>query len=300
MSNSYISIVVTTRNDNYGENMLQRLNMFIKSLDYYQSLYPNLFELVIVEWNPPESSASLSTIIPDCKNLPIRIITVPPEHHNKLGIKRSLAEWPAKNVGLRRAKSPFVLIANPDILLSPALVESLAARNLSDDVIYRCDRYDFNGDGINDIIPSDYTNWAMSKIFKLHGMYGAQSISVDIDLALSNNKLPVSRFDENTIHTNGAGDFMLIAKDSAIRVGGFYEGLKCQGHGDSVSMYRFIKANIAHGIFEFPCFTLHHDHDRNILPPPYDIEAVLNTAHDTNNSDWGLDSVLLLERNNGL
>lgn len=300
MNNPYISVVVTTRNDNYGENMAQRLNMFISGLDYYQSLHPHLFELVIVEWNPPPSSESLSSIIPTCNNLPIRIITVSPEYHNKLGIKRSLAEWPAKNVGLRRTRSPFVLIANPDILLSKELVESLAIRNLSDDVIYRCDRYDFDGNGISTIEPAQYTSWALSRIFKFHGMVGAQSATVDVDLNASDNQLPISYFDENTVHTNGAGDFMLIAKDTAVRVGGFYEGAKCQGHGDSVSMYRFIKENISHGVFAFPCFTLHHDHDRNILPPPYDITAVLNASHEPSDPEWGLNNIELAEWNNGL
>lgn len=298
--NSYISVVVTTRNDNYGENMEQRLRMFVNSLEMYQQKYSDLFELIIVEWNPPDNNLPIHSIIPECSALPIRVITVSSEYHNKLGIKRPLAEWPAKNVGLRRARSPFILIANPDILLSKALVESLAMRNLSENVIYRCDRYDFDGNGINTIEPVQYTTWAMPRVFKFHGMVGAQSTAVDVNLAESNNQLPTSYFDENTVHTNGAGDFMLIAKDTAIRAGGLYEGIKCQGHGDSVSMYRFIKENVSHGVFEFPCFVLHHDHDRNILPPPYDIVSVLNAAQDPSDPGWGLNDIELAEWNNGL
>ena len=64
MTNPYISVVVTTRNDNYGENMRRRLDMFVQGLDQCQQKYPGLFELVIVEWNPPKDQQSLSTIIP--------------------------------------------------------------------------------------------------------------------------------------------------------------------------------------------------------------------------------------------
>lgn len=296
----YISVVVTTRNDNYGENMSQRLNMFVKSLDFYASQYRDLFELLIVEWNPPVETAPLHTILPSCSNLPIRIITVPPVYHGELKIRRPLAEWPAKNVGLRRVNSPFVLIANPDVIFTPSLVASLAKRSLSQDVVYRCDRYDFDGHGIDTVDPENYVDWAVNKTFRMHGMRGAQSISYDITPGTDLTDFPVSNFDETTVHTNGAGDFMLISTETAIKADGFYGGNKCPGHCDSVSMYRFIRQNICHGVFEFPCFTLHHDHDRNNLPPPYDYYEVIATAHDVCDPNWGLKDIELAEWNNGI
>lgn len=297
---AYISIIVTTRNDNYGENMTQRLNMFVKSLDLYAARYPDLFELLIVEWNPPSDQSPLHTVLPICSHLPIRVITVPSIHHEKLGIRRPLAEWPAKNVGLRRANSPFVLITNPDVIFTPSLVESLAAKNLSHDVVYRCDRYDFDGQGIDIVDSANYVDWAVSKTFRMHGMRGAQSISFDITPGTRLEDLPVSFFDKNTVHTNGAGDFMLISTETAINADGFYGGNKCPGHCDSVSMYRFIRQGISHGVFEFPCFTLHHDHDRNNLPPPYDYYEVIATAHDVCDPNWGLKDIELDEWNNGI
>lgn len=296
--NPYISVVVTTRNDNYGENMEQRLRMFVNSLEMYQQKYSDLFELIIVEWNPPSETAPLHTILPVCSHLPIKVISVPYIHHEKLNIRRPLAEWPAKNVGLRRATSPFVLVTNPDVILTPSLVESLAAKNLSHDVVYRCDRYDFDGQGIDTVDPENYVDWAVSKIFRMHGMRGSQSISVDIEPGTRLEYLPVSFFDENTVHTNGAGDFMLISTQTAIDADGLYGGNKCPGHCDSVSMYRFIRQDISHGVFEFPCFTLHHDHDRNNLPPPYDYWTVIDAAHDDNDPDWGLKDITLTDWHN--
>lgn len=276
MTDPYISVVATTRNDNYGENMRRRLDMFVRGLDLHQQKYPGLFELVIVEWNPPGDQEPLSTIIPACTSLPIRVITVPNEYHLRTGVRRPLAEFPAKNVGLRRAKGKFVLISNPDILFSHDLVDQLARRNLLDGLVYRCDRYDFDGDGIEAVQPRDYMRFAFQRIFRLHGMQGQQSITADIKMPT--DQIPISSYSEKTIHTNGAGDFMLISKTTAESVGGFYQGLACAGHHDSVSMFRFISRGVKQGLFKFPCVSLHQDHDRNVVPGPWNPAAVLETA----------------------
>ena len=49
----YLSIVIVGRNDNYGVNFMDRMNMFIRSLDHQISKHSkNFLELIIVEWNP--------------------------------------------------------------------------------------------------------------------------------------------------------------------------------------------------------------------------------------------------------
>jgi hypothetical protein len=287
LTDPYISVVVTTRNDNYGENMRRRLDMFVQGLDQHQRKYPGLFELVIVEWNPPGDQEPLSTIIPSCTDLPIRIITVPNEYHISTGVRRPLAEFPAKNVGLRRAKGQFVLISNPDILFSTDLVDRLAERNLKDGAVYRCDRYDFDGDGIESIDPCNYLEFAFRRIFRLHGMGGSWSISITADTNTS-IQIPIAPYNENIIHTNGAGDFMLISKTTAELVGGFYQGLACSGHHDSVSMTRFVNRGLKQGIFRFPCAILHQDHDRNMLPGTFNPTAVIETVQLADEDlNWG-------------
>jgi hypothetical protein len=299
MTNPYISVVVTTRNDNYGENMRRRLDMFVKGLDCHQQKYPGLFELIIVEWNPPDDQAPLSTIIPSCTHLPVRIITVPGEYHGRTGFKRPLAEYHAKNVGLRRSAGKFVLISNPDILFSYNLVDQLAKRNLNDGIVYRCDRYDFDGDGIESIDPQDYIRFAFTRIFRLHGMNGQNSLTADIKMPT--DQIPISSYDEKTIHTNAAGDFTLISKATAESVGGFYQGLRSPGHHDSVSMMRFIIRGLKQGIFRFPCTILHQDHDRNILPGQWDPISTLETAKaEGDEPDWGLNNIVLEQWTNGI
>jgi len=286
LTDPYISVGVTTRNDNYGENMRRRFDLFVQGLDQHQRKYPGLFELVIVEWNPPKDQPPLSTIIPSCTDLSIRIITVPNEYHISTGVRRPLAEFPAKNVGLRRIMGQFALISNPDILFSNNLVDCLAERNLEDGVIYRCDRYDFDGDGIESVDSCNHVGFAFQRIFKLHGMQGPQSVTADIKMPT--DQIPVSSYNEKTIHTNGAGDFMLISKTTAESAGGFYQGLACPGHHDSVSMMRFMRRGVKQGIFKFPCVILHQDHDRNMLPEAFNPAAVLETAQLADQDlNWG-------------
>jgi len=286
VTDPYISVVVTTRNDNYGENMRRRLDMFVQGLDLHQQKYPGLFELVIVEWNPPKDQEPLSTIIPSCTDLPIRIITVPNEYHLRTGVHRPLAEFPAKNVGLRRAKGQFVLISNPDILFSNNLVNRLAERNLKDGTVYRCDRYDFNGDGIESVDSCNYMEFAFQRIFRLHGMEGSLNIfTTGINTPI---QIPIAPYNEKIVHTNGAGDFMLLSKTTAESAGGFYQGLACPGHHDSVSMVRFLNRGLKQDILKFPCIILHQDHDRNMLPETFNIAVVKETAQLTDKDlNWG-------------
>lgn len=288
MIDPYISVIVTTRNDNYGENMRQRLEMFVQGLDEHEKKYPGLFELVIVEWNPPEDQESLEKIIPDCDHLPIRMVTVPSEYHRRTGLKRPVAEYLAKNVGIRHSQGQFVLVSNPDILYSYNLVDHLAKKDLQENVIYRCDRYDFNGIGIDQIEPQDYIRYAFNRIFRLHGMFNRQSLTVDIDMSKQRDSMPISTYSNETLHTNGAGDFMLMSKSTAEKVGGLYQGNDCPGHGDSASMMLLVKKGVAQGIFRFPQIILHHDHDRDEQRPAFDPTHILNVINGYSCDDWGL------------
>ena len=51
-------------------------------------------------------------------------------------------EYVAKNVGIRRATAPFVLVTNADILLGREVVDAIADRRLQPGTMYRAPRYD--------------------------------------------------------------------------------------------------------------------------------------------------------------
>lgn len=295
MTKPYISVVVTTRNDNYGENMRQRLDMFVLGLDCHAKKHPGLFELVIVEWNPPTDQEPLSTIIPHCEHLDIRVITVPGEYHHRRG---PMDEYQAKNVGIRRSQGEFVLVTNPDVLLSYNLVDFLATQKLEPGRIYRCDRYDFDGQGINQTPPNQFIKYAFGRVFRLHGMIDQNSLTVDINLSKNPEKIPVSNHNPQVIHSNAAGDFMLAARDTFIDADGLYQDDQYPGHGDSVSMSRLIRRGLQQAIMKFPCIVLHHDHDRTQDRPDWDPIAVREAAQAPVTDSWGLAGVELEEWSN--
>lgn len=286
MTTPYISIVATTRNDGYGENMQQRLDMFIKSLDYHAAKYPDLFELVMVEWNPPEDRAPLHTILHKCQHLKIRVITVPKECHDTLEFKTPMSEYSAKNVGIKRSRGKFILITNPDIIMTEPLVAVLATQNLKEDRIYRVDRYDFTGDGIADIHPSAYTHFAVMNTFQFHGIYKDTSLLMTVDKT-QRPSLPVSKVDRMVIHCNAAGDFMLATRESFEHIRGLYEGTELSGSSDGISMIRFVGMGIQQNIFAAPASIFHHDHTRTRSGSDWDRDPVIAMAQHYVCPNWG-------------
>ncbi len=112
-----LSIVVTARNDDYGGRFLERFINFVDLLAYQSDRFGLRAELVVVEWNPPADEPRLIDALdwPSPNgNLRMRIIEVPVEvHHTVEGSDRMpMFEYIAKNTGIRRAESEFVLATN--------------------------------------------------------------------------------------------------------------------------------------------------------------------------------------------
>src|ERR1700744_2650077 len=129
----YLSVVVTARNDNHGENMLRRLQTFINALTSQAQTHRLPLELLLVEWNPPAGHVPLADVLqwPDSAGwCDIRIVTVPPEVHRRDAHAEALPLYQmiAKNAGIRRARGEFILATNIDILMSDELVRYIAER----------------------------------------------------------------------------------------------------------------------------------------------------------------------------
>src|SRR5262249_27261374 len=78
----------------------------------------------------------------------VRIIEVPPALHARLKHAEVLPlfQMIGKNVGVRRARAPFVLCTNIDILFSDALMQFLVSGQLRPGCMYRIDRHDVETD----------------------------------------------------------------------------------------------------------------------------------------------------------
>lgn len=147
MSEPYVSVVATARNDNHGGDLLHRIQVFVNGIAAQAERFAIPMELVIVEWNPPEDRPPLAEAIEwpaETDFFSSRIIRVPAEIHMTLeyGARLPLFQMIAKNVGIRRARAPFVLATNVDVLLSDDLMTHIARRHLKPGRLYRADRTD--------------------------------------------------------------------------------------------------------------------------------------------------------------
>jgi hypothetical protein len=284
----YVSVVITGRNDDYGQDFLTRINTFVRSLDHQVSAHADLWELVVVEWNPEPGRPALAEVIQPTQHLSVRVITVPSDLHDTLNSTSPVLEFHAKNVGIRRARGDFVLVTNPDILFSTALIDEIAQRKLRVDTVYRTDRYDFVTTGIEAVAAEDLTEFALTNTFVMHGMVGAASVSMPIEPGgRAWNGLSVSAPEPDIWHTNGCGDFMLAAREAFYTVRGLYETVEHRWHIDSISLFRFAVAKMRQQVWTAPRCVFHQHHDRREQDVAFQNLDITALARRGGSTDWG-------------
>jgi hypothetical protein len=175
----YLSVVATSRNDNHGNDLSRRTQIFIDSLVEQANRHRLPTELILVEWNPPHDRPPLVEELrwPIVnKWCSIRIVTVPSEIHLRFPYAKILPMFQmiAKNVGVRRATGQFVLQTNIDIVFSNQLFQWIARRNLRLGVLYRCDRVDVDRNlptaaTLEDAL--EYCRTHVLRVSKLDGMW---------------------------------------------------------------------------------------------------------------------------------
>lgn len=290
MTKPYLSVVIVGRNDNYGVNFLDRLNTFIRSLDYQVRNYPDLMELILVEWNPLGDQPPLKEVVFKTNNLDLRIITVPPEIHDTIGHPSPVLEFYGKNVGIRRARGEFVLVTNPDILFSNELIAWLSQRQLRLDSYYRTDRHDFHGEGINQVPVEELVSFACSKTFVSH----IDSGSVNVNTPVTLTDLPASTIPSQILHTNGCGDFILASRETFFSARGLFESNTHRYHLDSYSLIRLNARSLAQIILTAPLCIFHQDHERKPVDPWNAVEAE-KIGKPLGLTNWGLQNINLTE-----
>jgi hypothetical protein len=147
---TYLSVVVTTRNDDHGGDPLKRLQAFVNTFAAQCRRTQLAAEIIVVEWNPPPDRPRVGELLRMTHDAPfaVHFVEVPPEIHRRLRYADVLPlfQMIAKNVGVRRARGRFVLCTNIDIVFSNELVEYLASGRLEAGHIYRVDRHDIEAD----------------------------------------------------------------------------------------------------------------------------------------------------------
>jgi hypothetical protein len=121
--NPYLSVVVTSRNDGHGGDLLYRMQTFTDGFLNQCNKLDFPAELIFVDWNPPEDKPKIAEAInwpstsPKCK---IRVIEVPPEYHNKFNHADQL----------------------PLFQMIDELVKFIKSKKLNEFFSYRVDRFD--------------------------------------------------------------------------------------------------------------------------------------------------------------
>jgi hypothetical protein len=133
-----IAAVVVGRNDDYMSDFAERLQATLEwNIRYLVS------EVVFIEWNPPGDRDLLSQELAR-KFKCLRAYVVPAEVHERIceNANVKLLEYHAKNVGIRRAQSDWIMTTNADAAVGLDSVRNLLGADLDPEVVWTAERFD--------------------------------------------------------------------------------------------------------------------------------------------------------------
>ncbi len=189
-SEPYLSLVVATRNDDHGGNLLGRTQIFLDGWLTHARRYNIPSELIFVEWNPPADRPPLAEALKwpaDFGPCAVRIIEVPADVHQRYQHAAGLPLYQmiGKNVGIRRARGRFVLATNIDILFSNELAAFLGAQQLQANRLYRVDRFDAMSDVPPGVPLDEQLAYCSTHLIRVNRREGTFEVAPDGGPALS-------------------------------------------------------------------------------------------------------------------
>jgi hypothetical protein len=278
----YLSVVVASRNDDHGGDILKRMRLFVGGLLEQTRRYRFPIELVFVQWNPPENRPHLHEVLPkpsgdDC--LTLRYITVPASIHSRY--RRApdipLFQMIAKNVGIRRAQGAFILCTNVDLLFSDALFQLMTDKTFRGDTYYRANRCDVP-DGIDPQWDLDQQlAWCEQNIIRRWGR-DSRYKNINLELVGLQNKGDIKKwlFDKMALGTTlfwsrekrlyhqldlfACGDFTLMSREAWTAIQGYVELDLYSMHIDSLGLIAATSLGYRQHVFPPEACTYHIDH----------------------------------------
>ncbi len=247
----YLSIVICSRNDDHGGNMLQRMQTAFSGLLTQLEKYRIESELILVDWNPPKGKPLLKDVITRPNNLDfctIRYIVVPSfihrryKHHKKLPLHATVAV----NTGIRRARGLFILPGVIDLLYSNELMSYIAGKKLNPNIRYRVDRYDVDKNILKYKTIEEQLEFANRNITRIYS---------------HTNK------DKQTFHPKlhewACGDFQLMARRHWLFFRGYREEDILAPYVDGLLSYASYAAGIKELVLNDPMRIYHINHRRD-------------------------------------
>ena len=248
MGNPYLSVVMASRNDDHGGNMLRRMQVSISGLLEQLEKYKIESEFILVDWNPPTDKPLLKDVIQWSDRLEyctIRIITVPPLIHQryKYSDKIPMNVVVAINCGIRQARGRFILPSTIDLLYSGELMSYIASKGLKEDERYRVDRCDVD------------RNVALYNTLKEQLDYCQKNIiKINSHSHVTKRGLP-------DLHTNACGDFQLMSRHYWHLLRGYREADITAAYVDGLLSYASYVAGVREIVLGSPMHLYHIDHD---------------------------------------
>jgi hypothetical protein len=289
-------------------------------------------EVILVEWCPLPKQPRLAEVLSGSDSrgsLPVRIVRVPRETAaSRFDQADEIPLWifAAKNVGVRRARSPFILATNPDVLFTPSLFRAIGKRTLDKNSFYRTNRYDVTGVPL-DASPRAQLAHCRRSIVRVNLLGGSLRFdqptggvplvrAVRSYVSKQRATRPGSQASRaarptDWIHTNASGDFFLAHRRRWEEIRGYPE-FASAGHLDSYLCVMAASAGIRQVIFNGRRRLYHLEHPRTIdweltqRPAHYVVpfETFLDAASEMllagkptvfNEPSWGLGEIELPE-----
>jgi len=120
------------------------------------------FEIVLVEWRAWSDRPWLSTLLADAfpdlvGHARIASYVVDGRYHSAFGLngQEAISDFIALNVGIRRARAPFILTTRRDIYFSRQLIERMRPGMLRPSALYRAIRIGVSATSLEEVIESD-------------------------------------------------------------------------------------------------------------------------------------------------
>jgi hypothetical protein len=327
-----LSLVAAFRNEQYGGDLFGRASSFLRNVAWLSGRQRVRTEVILVEWCPVPDQPPLAEVLSGLHSrgsLPVRIVSVPREiaaSHFDQADEIPLWIFAAKNVGVRRARSSFILATNPDVLFTPALFRAIGKRKLDKNSFYRTSRYDVTGVPL-DASPRTQLARCKKSVVRVNLLGG----SLRFDRATGGLRLAKavrsyvsaqratqpgskeSRAERPTdwIHTNASGDFFLTHRSVWKNLRGYPE-FPSAGHLDAYICVMAASAGIEQVVLDGRGRLYHLEHARAIewdlgeTPSHYVVpfETFLRTASEMllagrprifNSASWGFGDIDLPE-----
>jgi hypothetical protein len=288
-----LSIVVASRNDDHGGNLLHRMQLFVNGLLEQCQRHQLKAELVLVEWNPPPDRPRLEEALSwptDRGPCTVRIIEVSPEIHEQFEYSDGLPlfQMVGKNVGIRRSGGKFVLATNIDVLFSDELMRFLTSGRLRKRRMYRVERYDVPADVPLDVPLEAQLEYCRQNVMRINarrgthdlqsgqywGFYPEMNWRAKLREKLQDwGLIPVTN--RRYLHTNASGDFTLMAREHWFDLHGYAEFKMYTFHLDSLLCFAAHHSGVRERLLTDPMRIYHIEHGTGSGWAPFEGEKAL-------------------------